>query len=291
MKAILLAGGSGTRLSPMTNVISKQLLPLYDKPMVYYPLSTLMMAGVRDVLMISTPRDIHMFEQLLGDGSKWGISLHYKIQPEPKGIAQAFLLGEDFIGHDSVCLMLGDNIFFGHKLMDRLQHAFTHKEGASVFAYHVADPERYGVVAFDGSGNPVSLEEKPKQPKSNWAVTGIYVMDHTVVDIAKSLKPSARGELEITDISRHYLAQGNLRVEKLGRGVAWLDTGTPASMLEASQFIHTMEARQGLKIGCIEEVALRKNFIDMAQAEALANAMENLAYAAYLRQVMAECAS
>lgn len=290
MKAIILSGGSGTRLAPMTSVVSKQLLPIYDKPMVYYPLSTLMMAGVREYLIISTPRDVPMFQQLLGDGSQWGIHIDYAQQPEPKGIAQAFIIGETFIGDDSVCLVLGDNLFFGHKLIEQLESAFTHSTGATVFAYHVANPSRYGVVTFDAAGAPVALEEKPANPTSNWAVTGVYVMDNDVVNIAKNLKPSARGEVEITDVSRAYLKRGDLRVEKIGRGVAWLDTGTPESMLEASQFIHTVEARQGLKIGCLEEVALRKKFITTAQAEALASGMGNKEYASYLRMVIAECA-
>jgi glucose-1-phosphate thymidylyltransferase len=290
MKAILLAGGSGTRLAPMTAVVNKQLLPLYDKPMIYYPLSTLMMAGVRELLVISTPNDLPAYQALLGDGSQWGIGLHYQVQQSPKGIAQACMLGEAFIDGAPVCLMLGDNVFFGHKLIDRMQHAFRQSDGVTVFAYHVSDPGRYGVVAFDREGRATSLEEKPEHPQSNWAVTGMYVLDAQAVDIARSLTPSARGELEITDLLRHYLMHGGLRVEKLGRGTAWLDTGTPQSMLEASQFIHTIEARQGLKIGCLEEVALRKGFIDSAQASALVDAMPATDYATYLRKVIAEWA-
>jgi glucose-1-phosphate thymidylyltransferase len=291
MKGIVLAGGSGTRLAPMTAVMSKQLLPIYDKPMLFYPLSTLMMAGISEVLIISTPRDVPLIQQLLGDGSQLGLRLHYVVQTAPRGIAEALILAEDFIGASPFTLILGDNIFFGHKLIERLKEAAQQPVGATVFAYHVADPERYGVVNFDAHGRPLALVEKPKNPTSNWAVTGIYCYEPGAVQVAKNLKPSPRGELEITDVNAHYLAQGNLRVEKLGRGVAWLDTGTPDSMLEAAQFIHTLEARQGLKIGCIEEVALRKGFISVAQASALAEGYGKSAYGDYLRCVIAEHAA
>lgn len=288
MKGIVLAGGSGTRLAPMTSVISKQLLPIYDKPMLYYPLSMLMMAGVREILIISTPRDVPLMRELLGDGSQLGIRLEYVVQDAPNGIAQAFILGEKFIGNDPVCLVLGDNLFYGHKLIEALERAFAQPRGASVFAYRVSDPERYGVVNLDVAGRAVSIVEKPKNPESNWAVTGIYVYDATVVSIAKSITPSARGELEITDVNNAYLKAGTLRVEKLGRGVAWLDTGTPDAMLEAAQFIRTIEARQGLKIACLEEIALRKKFITSPQAKALATSYKNRIYAQYIEQVIAE---
>ncbi len=288
MKGIILAGGSGTRLAPMTSVVSKQLLPVYDKPMLYYPLSVLMMAGIDDILIISTPRDVPLMRDLLGDGSQLGIKISYLVQEKPEGIAQAFILGADFIGSEPVCLILGDNLYYGNKLIDGLQSALKQQAGATVFAYHVADPERYGVVTFDNKGVATKIEEKPKNPESPWAVTGIYVYDKQVVDIARGLKPSARGELEITDVNAAYLARKQLRVEKLGRGVAWLDTGTPESMLDAAQFIRTIEERQNLKIACIEEIALRKGTIDLAQARALAAGYKGNAYGKYLTQVIAD---
>lgn len=288
MKAIILAGGSGTRLAPMTGAITKHLLPLYDKPMLYYPLSTLMMAGIREYLIISTPRDVPMLQSVLGDGSRLGIRIDYAVQEEPKGIAQAFLIGESFIGAGPVCLMLGDNVFYGHKMVEQLQAACAAPKGAQVFAYYVRDPERYGVVTFDAANRPVGLVEKPKEPASNWAVTGIYVYDNQVVEVAKSLSPSARGELEITDVNKAYLQQDKLSVAKLGRGVAWLDTGTPESMLEASQFIHVLEARQGLKFGCIEEVAMRKGFVPKSALSALTAPYGNNAYAAYIHKMADE---
>jgi glucose-1-phosphate thymidylyltransferase len=290
MKAIILAGGSGTRLAPMTASITKHLLPLYDKPMLYYPLSTLMMAGITEYLIISTARDLPMIEALLGNGKRLGISIEYAVQDAPKGIAEAFIIGEKFIDGQPVCLMLGDNVFFGHKMIEPLAQACVKPQGASVFAYFVRDPERYGVVTFDASNRAVSLVEKPKTPTSNWAVTGVYVYDASVVEVAKSLAPSARGELEITDVNKVYLQQGNLQVIKLGRGVAWLDTGTPESMLEASQFIHVLEARQGLKFGCIEEVALRKNYVALADLDALVAPYSNNAYGAYVRRVAQDMA-
>jgi glucose-1-phosphate thymidylyltransferase len=287
-KGILLAGGSGTRLYPATHVVSKQLLPVYDKPMVYYPLSTLMLAGIREILVISTPQDTPRFEQLLGDGSRWGISLRYAVQPRPEGIAQAFLIGADFIGRDPCALVLGDNIFYGHDLAVLVQAAAAKSEGATIFAYHVRDPERYGVVEFDAQGRAISIEEKPRQPKSRYAVTGLYFYDNDVVAIARSLRPSARGELEITDVNRWYLERGRLEVVPLGRGYAWLDTGTHEALLEASRFIETIERRQGLKIACPEEIAYRMGYIDACQLEELAAAYRNNGYGEYLLGVLRE---
>jgi glucose-1-phosphate thymidylyltransferase len=288
MKGILLAGGSGTRLYPLTRSISKQLLPVYDKPVIYYPLSVLMLAGIRDILIISTPRDLPFLRALLGDGSQVGLSLSYAEQPSPGGIAQAFLIGADYIAGDPVCLILGDNIFYGHDLTPVLTHSAGLTRGAQVFAYQVNDPERYGVVAFDASGRAFRLEEKPKKPLSNWAVTGLYFYDDQVVDIARRLKPSARGELEITDVNLRYLERGQLAVHPLGRGVAWLDTGTHDALLSASQFVQTLEHRQGLKVACIEEIAYHKKYIDAAQLKRLARDYEKSDYGRYLHRVLEE---
>ena len=285
-KGIILSGGSGTRLRPMTLAVSKQLLPVYDKPMIYYPLSTLMQAGIREILIITTPEDAAAFELLLGDGKKWGLDICYRQQPKPEGLAQAFLIGEEFIGDSRVCLVLGDNIFYGNRIEDTLRNAAEQEQGASIFAYYVTDPERYGVVELDDQNNAIGLEEKPENPKSHYAVTGLYMYDNDVVDVAKSIKPSPRGELEITDVNKVYLERKALKVELFDRGTAWLDTGTIQSLLDAANFIRVLEERQGLKIGCPEEVAYRQSFIDGKQLESLAQSLGNSGYGQYLLQLL-----
>ena len=288
MRGIILAGGSGTRLHPMTHVVSKQMLPIYDKPMIYYPLSTLMLAGIREILVISTPRDLPLFRDLLGDGAQWGLALSYAEQPSPDGLAQAFVIGADFIGDQPCCLILGDNVFYGHGLPEMMRPAATRTEGATVFAYHVTDPERYGVVDFDSRGIAVSIEEKPAHPRTNWAVTGLYFYDAEVVAIARALKPSPRGELEITDLNRVYLERGALRVERMGRGFAWLDTGTPDSLLEAGEFVRVFEKRQGFRIACPEEIALSQGWISERLFAAQAERLRKSTYGEYLFKVLAD---
>jgi len=286
MKGIILAGGAGTRLHPITRVVSKQLLPVYDKPMIYYPLSVLMLSGLRDILIISTPHDLPLYQELLGDGSLWGLKFSYAEQPRPEGLAQAFIIGSDFIGDDNVCMILGDNIFYGHGLPEKLTKASSRKEGATVFGYWVKDPERYGVATFDKEGRVVDLEEKPPHPKSNYAVTGLYFYDNRVIDIAAGLKPSARGELEITDVNRAYMKRGALYVEKLGRGLAWLDTGTHESLMQAGNFIQVIEERQGLKVSCVEEIAYHMGYIDASQLEELAKPLIKNGYGQYLLDIL-----
>jgi len=286
MKGIILAGGSGTRLYPITHVVSKQLLPVYDKPMIYYPLSVLMLAGLRKILVISTPQDLPLFQDLLGDGSQWGLSFDYAEQPRPEGIAQAFIVGRGFVGSDKVCLILGDNIFYGHGLPDKLRTAASKQDGATIFGYWVKNPERYGVVTFDSEGRVVDIVEKPKKPNSNWAVTGLYFYDNRVLDIAAELKPSARGELEITDVNSSYLRVGALQVEKLGRGIAWLDTGTHETLIQAANFIETIESRQGLKVACVEEIAYRMGYINAEQLEKLAQPLIGNGYGQYLMDIL-----
>jgi glucose-1-phosphate thymidylyltransferase len=285
-KGIILAGGTGSRLHPMTVSVSKQLMPVYDKPMIYYPLATLMQAGIREILIITTPEDYQAYQNLLGDGSGWGLNLQYAQQPSPEGLAQAFLIGEDFIGDSRVCLILGDNIFYGNRIEETLQNAVNQQDGASVFAYYVTDPERYGVVELDDDGRAIDLEEKPASPKSNYAVTGLYMYDNDVVDIAKNIKPSARGELEITDVNKTYMERKTLRVELFDRGTAWLDTGTVQSLLDAANFIRVLEERQGLKIGCPEEIAYRQGFIDASQLKILAEKLDKSGYGQYLMELL-----
>ncbi len=286
MKGLILAGGSGTRLHPMTLVTSKQLMPVYDKPMIYYPLSTLMLAGIREVLIISTPRDLPSFQALLGDGAQWGMEIQYAVQAEPRGLAEAYIIGADFVAGEASALILGDNIFYGHGITDLFTQAMRRTDGATVFAYHVNDPERYGVVAFDGRMRATSIEEKPTAPASSWAVTGLYFYDADVVEIARQLKPSARGELEITDVNRAYLEAGKLSVEVMGRGYAWLDTGTPESLMEAAEFVRILEQRQGFKIACIEEIAFKKGFIDEAELDRLAAQLGNSSYGQYVASLV-----